>query len=121
MPELTLLNPRPPTRTSGLSWTCPPDRPVPPTRETPERPAHEPPRHRSRRTPPHGDHGRNPRIHLELLCVGVGPFGLGLACLADPLADVRAAFLDAALLLRLAPRAALRGRPPCRSRSSRTW
>ena len=33
---------------------------------------------------------------LDLLCVGVGPFGLGLACLTDPLPDVRAAFLDAA-------------------------
>lgn len=31
---------------------------------------------------------------LDLLCVGLGPFGLGLACLADPLPDVRAAFLD---------------------------
>ncbi|MDO4918463.1 GNAT family N-acetyltransferase [Kocuria sp.] len=37
-----------------------------------------------------------PDAPLDLLCVGVGPFGLGLACLADPLADVRAAFLDAA-------------------------
>ncbi|RKQ37156.1 GNAT family N-acetyltransferase [Kocuria tytonis] len=33
---------------------------------------------------------------LDLLCVGVGPFGLGLACLADPLPGLRAAFLDAA-------------------------
>lgn len=31
---------------------------------------------------------------LDLLCVGIGPFGLGLACLAEPLSDVRAAFLD---------------------------
>ena len=37
-----------------------------------------------------------PEDPLDLLCVGVGPFGLGLACLADPLTDVRAAFLDAA-------------------------
>ncbi|RLZ04350.1 siderophore biosynthesis protein [Kocuria tytonicola] len=37
-----------------------------------------------------------PELPLDLLCVGVGPFGLGLACLTDPLRDVRAAFLDAA-------------------------
>lgn len=37
-----------------------------------------------------------PEDPLDLLCVGVGPFGLGLACLADPLTEVRAAFLDAA-------------------------
>lgn len=35
-----------------------------------------------------------PESPLDLLCVGIGPFGLGLACLADPLEDVRAAFLD---------------------------
>ncbi|ROZ64582.1 GNAT family N-acetyltransferase [Kocuria soli] len=33
---------------------------------------------------------------LDLLCVGIGPFGLGLACLADPLEDLRVAFLDKA-------------------------
>lgn len=35
-----------------------------------------------------------PESPLDLLCVGIGPFGLCLACLADPLEDVRAAFLD---------------------------
>ncbi|KAA9394044.1 GNAT family N-acetyltransferase [Kocuria coralli] len=33
---------------------------------------------------------------LDLLCVGIGPFGLGLACLADPVPGLRAAFLDRA-------------------------
>lgn len=33
---------------------------------------------------------------VDLLCVGIGPFGLGLACLADPLEDVSVAFLDRA-------------------------
>ena len=31
---------------------------------------------------------------LDLLCVGIGPFGLGLACLAHPLEGLRTAFLD---------------------------
>lgn len=33
---------------------------------------------------------------LDLLCVGIGPFGLGLACLADPLTELKVAFLDRA-------------------------
>lgn len=33
---------------------------------------------------------------LDLLCVGIGPFGLGLACLADPLEHLSVAFLDRA-------------------------
>lgn len=33
------------------------------------------------------------RIH-DLVCIGIGPFGLGLAALADPLDDVDAVFLD---------------------------
>lgn len=33
---------------------------------------------------------------LDLVCVGVGPFGLGLACLADPLEELSVAFLDRA-------------------------
>ena len=33
---------------------------------------------------------------LDLLCVGIGPFGLGLACLADPLDNLSVAFLDRA-------------------------
>lgn len=32
----------------------------------------------------------------DLLGIGVGPFNLGLACLADPVADLDAVFLDAA-------------------------
>ncbi|MFI9489631.1 lysine N(6)-hydroxylase/L-ornithine N(5)-oxygenase family protein [Promicromonospora sp. NPDC052451] len=32
----------------------------------------------------------------DLVCVGIGPFGLGLAALADPLDDVDAVFLDQA-------------------------
>ncbi|GAA4771592.1 lysine N(6)-hydroxylase/L-ornithine N(5)-oxygenase family protein [Microbacterium gilvum] len=32
----------------------------------------------------------------DLVCVGIGPFGLGLAALADPLPDVDAVFLDQA-------------------------
>ena len=35
------------------------------------------------------------RTH-DLLGIGVGPFNLGLACLADPIADLDAVFLDAA-------------------------
>lgn len=33
---------------------------------------------------------------LDMLCVGIGPFGLGLACLADPIAELTVAFLDRA-------------------------
>jgi lysine N6-hydroxylase len=35
------------------------------------------------------------RVH-DLLGIGVGPFNLGLACLADPIEDLDAVFLDAA-------------------------
>ena len=35
-------------------------------------------------------------VPLDLLCVGIGPFGLGLACLADPLENLSVAFLDRA-------------------------
>lgn len=38
----------------------------------------------------------SPDTPLDLLCVGIGPFGLGLACLADPLEDLKVAFLDRA-------------------------
>lgn len=34
------------------------------------------------------------RVH-DLLGIGIGPFNLGLACLAEPLADLDAVFLDA--------------------------
>lgn len=37
-----------------------------------------------------------PAEPLDLLCVGIGPFGLGLACLADPIPDLNVAFLDRA-------------------------
>lgn len=32
----------------------------------------------------------------DLLGIGLGPFNLGLACLAEPLDDLDAVFLDAA-------------------------
>nr|BFF16838.1 hypothetical protein GCM10025730_03590 [Promicromonospora thailandica] len=40
-----------------------------------------------------GTHVHDLPVH-DLVCVGLGPFGLGLAALADPLDDVDAVFLD---------------------------
>lgn len=40
--------------------------------------------------------GTAPELPLDLLCVGIGPFGLGLACLADPITELDVAFLDRA-------------------------
>src|SRR5699024_4988236 len=59
------------------------------------------PRHRTRNTRRPARHHRRRRgmsaqtteIH-DLLAVGIGPFGLGLAALSEPLADVDAVFLD---------------------------
>lgn len=51
--------------------------------------------HCSPATPTATTHGAEDEP-LDLLCVGIGPFGLGLACLADPLDNLSVAFLDRA-------------------------
>lgn len=53
------------------------------------------PQHISPDTLTPGAHGTE-QEPLDLLCVGLGPFGLGLACLADPLENLSVAFLDRA-------------------------
>lgn len=45
--------------------------------------------------PVHGEEVHDDEIH-DLIGIGIGPFGLGLAALADPLPDVDAVFLDQA-------------------------
>ncbi|PBB07930.1 siderophore biosynthesis protein [Kocuria sp. WRN011] len=51
--------------------------------------------HCSPATPTATTHGAEDEP-LDILCVGIGPFGLGLACLADPLDNLSVAFLDRA-------------------------
>ena len=52
---------------------------------------------RTRADRPAGGAAMTTEVHThDLLGIGVGPFNLGLACLADPVADLDAVFLDAA-------------------------
>ncbi len=81
--KLTLLNPAatPARRARGRR------------RRTPHRPAARDRRGAGRPAGP----GGGPMTHVhDLLGIGLGPFNLGLACLADPLDDLDAVFLDGA-------------------------